>query len=163
MPPGFSILVTGASSGIGNYLTRSLSALGHHVYATARVQTDLDELGRIANVTPIQLDVREPRQIRDAVAVVTEAGRGLYALVNNAGVGGLGFLSTFDDVAMRDLFEVNVFGPHRTTNAFLPLLLSAGGRVVNIGSQGGTLTGKIFGAYCNDQACARSLYGRVER
>jgi NAD(P)-dependent dehydrogenase (short-subunit alcohol dehydrogenase family) len=67
--------------------------------------------------------------------------------VNNAGIGNLGFLHTFDESEMLEIFDVNVFGPHRISNAFGELLIASQGRVVNIGSQGGTLSKKLFGPY----------------
>jgi len=143
-----SILVTGASSGIGRHLVETLAGLGHRVHATARKSSDLAALGRIESVNPIALDVRDPAQVEAARDAIQLEGRGLHGLVNNAGVGGLGPLPSFSDEDLRDQFDVNVFGPHRVTNAFLPLLVERGGRVVNIGSQGGMLTGRYYGAYC---------------
>jgi len=147
MKPDQPILITGASSGIGNHLARTLSAQGVTVFATARKPADLAELGRLAHVIPLQMDVRDPEQIQAAVRLVQEAGRGLYGLVNNAGVGELGFLTTWDDHDLYDIFDVNVFGVHRVTNAFLDLLLESHGRIVNIGSQGGMITKKYYGPY----------------
>jgi len=141
------ILVTGASSGIGRHLAEALSSDGHLVYGTVRSDTDLASLGEIENVVPLKLDVRKPETIRQAVETVERSGKGLYGLVNNAGIGGLGGFSTFTDQDMTEVFDVNVFGPHRVTTAFLPLLLESRGRVVNIGSMGGQITGKYFGPY----------------
>jgi len=141
------ILVTGASSGIGNHLARYLAARGHTVYATARKASDLAELEKVENVIPVDLDVRNPGQIRDAFDLVVREGRGLYGLVNNAGVGELGMLSTWTDEEMFDIFDVNVFGPHRMTNAFVRLLIESKGRIVNVGSQGGIISKKYYGPY----------------
>lgn len=141
------ILVTGASSGIGNHIARYLAERGQRVYAAARKDADLAALGEIENVTPLKVDVRNPEQIQAALEEVTRRGTGLYGLVNNAGIGGLGLLSTWTDAEMGDIFDVNVFGPHRMTNAFLPLLVESGGRIVNIGSQGGMITSKYYGPY----------------
>lgn len=141
------ILVTGASSGIGHALTRHLAAQGHTVYATARKDADLAALGGIDNVVPIRLDVRDTQQVRAVREAIDVRGTGLYGLVNNAGIGPLGLLSTWIDDELRDLFDVNVFGVHRMTNACLDLLLDAGGRIVNIGSQGGMITKKYYGPY----------------
>ena len=140
------ILVTGASTGIGNHLVKYLAARGHLVYGTARKE-DLAELDKIENVVPILLDVRNAEQIREAVNFIADRGTGLYGLVNNAGLGELGILSTWTDEELFNIFDVNVFGPHRMTNAFLPLLLESKGRIVNIGSQGGVITYKYFGPY----------------
>lgn len=141
------ILVTGAGSGIGNYLVKYLAARGHIVYGAARREDDLLELGKIDNVVPVRLDVRDFRQVREAEILVREQGTGLYGLVNNAGLGELGMLSTWTEDELANIFDVNVFGPFRMTNAFLNLLLESEGRIVNIGSQGGVITYKYYGPY----------------
>jgi short-subunit dehydrogenase len=141
------VLVTGASCGIGNCLARNLAARGSTVYATARTEVDLAKLSQIENVIPVRLDVRSAEQVQEAVRLVSSRGTGLYGLVNNAGVGGLGPFSTWTDAELFDLFNVNVFGVHRVTNAFCGLLLETKGRIVNIGSQGGMITKKYFGPY----------------
>ena len=141
------ILVTGASSGIGNHLTRAFARRGHRVYATVRKERDITALQEINNVIPLLMDVRDSVQIQAVLKQVTEAGFGLYGLVNNAGVGELGLLDTWTDEEMFDIFNVNVFGPHRMTNAFVRLLIESKGRIVNIGSQGGMITSKYYGPY----------------
>lgn len=147
MNPSRPILVTGASTGIGRHLVEYLAVRGHTIYATARKDTDLAALSEIENVIPLRLDVRNAGEIRDAVDIVTEHGTGLYGLVNNAGIGELGLLATWTDEEVFNIFDVDVIGPHRVTNAFLPLLLESKGRIVNIGSQGGVITYKYYGPY----------------
>ena len=141
------ILVTGASSGIGAHLAQTLAQRGHLVYATARKPADLARLGQVENIIPLRMDVCDSAQVQEALATVQGAGRGLYGLVNNAGAGQLGPLSAWTDEEIRQIFEVNVFGPHRVTNAFVRLLIEARGRIVNIGSQGGMITSKYYGPY----------------
>jgi NAD(P)-dependent dehydrogenase (short-subunit alcohol dehydrogenase family) len=145
--PNHPILVTGASTGIGNHLVKYLAARGHIVYGTARKEDDLAALGTIENVVPIRLDVRNAEEIREAVNLVAGRGTGLYGLVNNAGLGELGMLPFWTNEDVLNIFNVNVFGPYRMTNAFLPLLLESKGRIVNIGSQGGVITSKYYGPY----------------
>lgn len=142
-----AVLVTGASSGIGLAVARHLAGLGHRVYAGARKPDDLAALAEIANVLPLRLDVRSADEVAAAVQLVAAQGMGLYGLVNNAGVGELGPLLGWTDAQLQRLFDINVFGPHRLTNAFMPLLLASRGRVVNIGSQGGSITSRFFGPY----------------
>lgn len=142
-----TLLVTGASSGIGRAVVEALSAGGHTVWATVRRDADEQALSGLAGVNPLRLDVRDPDAVRAGVARVREAGAGLDGLVNNAGIGPMGPFSTFTDDEIRDVFEINVFGVHRMTNACLPMLLESGGRVVTIGSQGGMITQKYFGPY----------------
>ena len=141
------ILVTGASTGIGAHLTRYLAERGHSVFATARKEEDLENLAKIENVSPIRLDVCDPEQIRAANRFIANTGSGLYGLVNNAGIGGLGMFNTWTDEELLEIFDVNVFGPHRMTNGFVRLLIESQGRIVNIGSQGGMITSKYFGPY----------------
>ncbi len=142
-----SVLVTGASSGIGNATATYLAERGCLVYGTVRNEKAAAELRAIPNIVPLMCDVTKPDQIREAVEYVTGAGRGLYGLVNNAGLGELGMISTWTDEELFRMFDVNVFGPFRMTNAFLPLLLAAKGRIVNIGSQGGMLSKNYYGPY----------------
>jgi len=142
-----AVLVTGASSGIGNCVARYLAERGCLVYGTVRNDRAAGELRKIDDVVPLRCDVTKHAEIAAAVRTVTSAGHGLYGLVNNAGLGDLGMLSTWTDEEMRRIFDVNVFGPHRMTNAFLPLLLASKGRIVNIGSQGGMLAKKYYGPY----------------
>ncbi|MDD5646129.1 MAG: SDR family oxidoreductase [Candidatus Bipolaricaulis sp.] len=141
------VLVTGASSGIGHCVARSLADQGCLVYGTVRNDGDEARLREIDNVVPLRCDVTKPDEIADAVRVVMGAGRGLYGLVNNAGLGELGMLATWTDEELLRIFAVNVFGPFRMTNAFLPLLLESKGRIVNIGSQGGMLSKHYYGPY----------------
>jgi NAD(P)-dependent dehydrogenase (short-subunit alcohol dehydrogenase family) len=143
---GRSVLVTGTSSGIGEDVTGHLSARGFHVYATVRRLEDFRFTGA-PDVEPLVLDVRDPSAVAAAREAVGSRGRGLYGLVNNAGVGGLGPLAAWTCDEMREIFETNVFGMHRMTSAFLDLLIGSQGRIVNIGSQGGIITGRYYGPY----------------
>lgn len=142
-----AVLVTGASSGIGRKITERLAADGYFVYAGARKDEDLRELDAIENVDSIRLDVTKPEDIAAAVQAVRSAGRGLHGLVNNAGVAVVGPLT---EAKMQDLdwmFDVNVYGPVRVTQAFAPLILESGGRITTISSIAGILSSPTFGAY----------------
>jgi len=132
-----AILVTGASSGIGRNIVEHLSAEGYFIYATARKDADLAALAKLKNVQPIRLDVTKPEEIAAAVEVVRKAGRGLYGLVNNAGVG-TGFPVLEGNDAEFDLcMQVNVYGTYHVTKAFAPMVVSEKGRIVNMGSIAG--------------------------
>ena len=146
-PKAGPILVTGASSGIGNCTVRHLADQGHTVFGTVRKAKDADALRRIPNVTPVLVDVTKPEQVEAGLEEVKRFGAGLYGLVNNAGIGELGMLSSWSDEDIQRIFDVNVFGPHRMTNAFLSLLVASKGRVVNVGSRGGMLSKAYFGPY----------------
>ncbi len=140
------VLVTGAGSGIGLAIVRALLEAGQAVIAGARRPAHLHMLQDLG-ATALALDVRDPAQVLAAAAAVDAAGQGLLGLVHNAGVGGIGLLPSWSDRDVHDLFDTNVFGPHRLTRALLPALLAARGRVVCIGSQGGSITAPFMGPY----------------
>ena len=136
-----AVLVTGASSGIGRKITEHLAAQGHLVYATARKEEDLKALGAIKNVQPLRLDVTQPADIAAAVEAVTKAGRGLYGLVNNAGVATFGTIASMRMEEFDLSMKVNVYGPVMMIKAFTPLIVAEKGRIVNIGSPSGITDG----------------------
>ena len=142
-----AVLVTGASSGIGLKITEVLSASGTFVYAGARKQADLERLDAMDNVQAVRLDVTVQEEIDAAVDTIEAAGRGLYGVVNNAGVANIGAMIEVEESALEFVFDVNVFGPYRITKAFAPMLIESKGRVVNISSISGILSGRLFGVY----------------
>ena len=142
-----TILVTGASTGIGRKITEVLAARGYFVYAGARKQKDLDELNNIENVQSIRLDVTVQEDIEAAVETVRNAGRGLYGVVNNAGVAILGPIIEVDVEELEWVFDVNVFGVYRVTQAFAPLIIKERGRIIMMGSISGFLSGPFLGHY----------------
>jgi len=147
-----SIMVTGASTGIGRHLAESLAEAGYHVYAGARKDVDLAELGAIENITAVRLDVTKQDQVDAAVAMITEKGTGLYGLVNNAGVGGGGEVVTTPVKDQSFVYAVNVEGVYRTTKAFAPLVIESKGRIVTTGSIAGTLASfPGFSAYAGSK------------
>jgi NAD(P)-dependent dehydrogenase (short-subunit alcohol dehydrogenase family) len=153
-PPAFaadiqkSILVTGASTGIGRNLAETLAENGYHVYAGARKDKDLAALNAIENVTAVQLDVTNQDQIDAAVAMIREKDTGLYALVNNAGVGGGGQVVDTPIEDQTFVYAVNVEGVYRTSKSFAPLVIESKGRIITTGSIAGTISGfPGFSAY----------------
>lgn len=145
--PQKAVLVTGASSGIGRRIAETLAAQGHFVYATARKAEDLAELAKIKNVQPVKLDVTVPADIAAAVDAVRKGGRGLHGIVNNAGIAIIAPLINVEEKELMSLFDVNVFGPYRITKAFAPMIIESKGRIVNISSISGILSGPFFGPY----------------
>ena len=143
-----AVLVTGASSGIGRKTTELLAARGFFVYAGARKQEDLDALAKLEHVQPLRLDVTEQAEIDAAVATVKAAGRGLWGVVNNAGIGVFGPLIELREEELAQQLDVNVFGPWRVTKAFAPLLIESRGRVATTGSISGIVCWPMGGAYC---------------
>jgi len=142
-----AILVTGASSGIGRNIAESLAANGYLVYAGARKQTDLDALNEIPNVQSVRLDVTKQDEIDAAVRTVQSGGKGLYGLVNNAGVLTLGPITEIDEDELAWIFDVNLFGVYRVTKAFAPLIIESKGRIINISSIAGILSGRFWAPY----------------
>jgi NAD(P)-dependent dehydrogenase (short-subunit alcohol dehydrogenase family) len=137
-----AVLVTGASSGIGLKITEKLASSGFYVYAGARKAADLERLNAMDNVSSIRLDVTVQEEIDAAVEFVKEQGRGLFGVVNNAGVGSVSSLATGPDSDMDFIFGVNVYGPYRINKAFLPLLDESDGRTTTIGSVAGFIARK---------------------
>ncbi len=142
-----AVLVTGASSGIGKRTTELLASKGYFVYAGARKQKDLDALNAMKNVEAVRLDVTVQEDIDNAVKQISKGGRGLYGVVNNAGVAIVAPLVEVKEQDLDFLFNVNIYGPYRITKAFFPLLMESKGRVVNISSISGVLSGPLLGPY----------------
>ena len=142
-----AILVTGASTGIGRNLAETLAAEGYFVYAGARKQADLDALSAIENSHGIRLDVTIQEEIDAAVEMIRGEGRGLYGLVNNAGVVVFGPMIEVDENDTQFQMDVNLFGPYRVTKAFSPLIIECRGRITTTGSISGILSGAFIGPY----------------
>jgi NAD(P)-dependent dehydrogenase (short-subunit alcohol dehydrogenase family) len=145
-----NVLITGASSGIGAATARRLDADGMRVFAAVEHEQDgaAALAGASDRLTRIVLDVTDDRSIQAAIAAVrAQAPDGLDGLVNNAGVGFPGPLEMLPLSALRRQFEVNVVGQVAVSQAALPLLRRAAGRLVFVGSVGGLLASQFAGAY----------------
>ena len=136
-----AVLITGASTGIGRNMAETLAAEGYVVYAGARKEADLAELDALENVKGVRLDVTSQADVDAAVKFVQREGRGLYALVNNAGVGTQGAVADLTDAEIDFVFDVNVKGVARVTRAFIPLIAESKGRIVTTGSIAGFRAG----------------------
>lgn len=132
-----AVLVTGSSSGIGLKITERLSANGFYVYAGARKAADLERLDAMDNVSSVRLDVTVQDEIDAAVRFVRDQERGLYGVVNNAGVSAFSPLTSGPESDMDFVFNVNVYGPYRINKAFMPLLDESNGHTTTIGSIAG--------------------------
>lgn len=142
-----AVLVTGASSGLGRAMTEMMASRGYFVYAGARKDKDMKELNAIKNVQAVRLDVTKLEEIDAAVKTISDAGRGLYGLVNNAGVVVLMPLNETDEEDFHFQMNVNLYGPYRVTRAFAPLIIESKGRISTIGSIAGTLSSATWGPY----------------
>lgn len=147
-----TILITGASAGIGRATAIRLAAGGHYVIATGRNVSALEQIKRSAKgkVDTLVLDVTSQGSV-DAAAreVGVLAGpNGLDVLINNAGYALAGPLETVSDAELKAQFETNVFGPMRMIRAFLPGMRERRrGRIINISSVVGRLALPFFGPY----------------
>jgi NAD(P)-dependent dehydrogenase (short-subunit alcohol dehydrogenase family) len=148
---GRSALITGASTGIGRATAVHLARNGWRIYAGVRREADGASLQSEAGpaVVPILLDVTDGDQVRSAAAEITEAvgTGGLQGLVNNAGISVSGPVEFTTLADWRLQFEVNLFGPVAVTQALLPALRSARGRIVNVGSIAGRNALPFLGPY----------------
>ena len=142
-----AVLITGASSGLGRVMAETLAANGYFVYAGARKDKDLEELSAIDNIQGVRLDVNKQDQIDAAVQTISDAGRGLYGLVNNAGVVVVQPLIEIEEEDFDFQMNVNIYGPYRVTRAFAPLIIESKGRISIIGSISGTLSSATWGPY----------------
>jgi NAD(P)-dependent dehydrogenase (short-subunit alcohol dehydrogenase family) len=166
-PAQKAVLITGASTGIGRSMAELMASKGHFVYAGARKDKDMEELNAIENIQAVRLDVTDQEQIDAAVKTITEAGRGLYGLINNAGVGVLYPLIEVPEGEFDFQMDVNLYGPYRVTKAFAPLIIESKGRISTTGSISGILSGPMFGVYSMSkhgmEAFTDSLAREMER
>jgi len=129
-----AILVTGANSGIGLYTARRLLSNGFFVYAGIRNSERFGVFHKVENSEVIKLDVTSQDDIDAAAEYIGLQGRGLYGVVNNAGIQRFSKMNTIEDKELYEIFETNVFGPIRMNKALAPLLIASKGRTVAIGS-----------------------------
>lgn len=146
-----AVVITGASTGIGAACALHLDRLGFAVFAGVRKSEDGLALQTSGSdrLVPVELDVTDLTTIRRAQAVVSEAtkDRGLFGLINNAGIAVVGPLEAVPISDFRQQLEVNVIGQVAVTQAFLPLVRQARGRIINMGSIAGLSTMPLMGPY----------------
>jgi NAD(P)-dependent dehydrogenase (short-subunit alcohol dehydrogenase family) len=149
-----TVLVTGSGTGLGLETALYLAGRGFRVYATLRDGHRRSGVLKAAaargvELEVLELDLTDAASIDAAVATVVRDSGGIYALVNNGGIGLRGCLEDVTDEELRAVFEANVFGTLAVTRAVLPHMRAAGcGRVVTITSVGGRISSFGVGAYC---------------
>lgn len=145
-----SVLVTGASKGIGEATALRLAGAGWRVFAGVRREADGEALQQRGGeaVVPVLLDVTDSEQIAAAAEVIREATGGvLHGVVNNAGMAVAGPLEFLPPESLRRQFDVNVVGQVAVTQAVLPMIRAARGRIVMIGSIAGRSALPFVGPY----------------
>lgn len=159
--PSKSVLITGASTGIGEACAYFLNNLGYTVFATVRRDSDAEKLleKSESKIIPIMLDVTSSTSIKDSAKIILEhvEDHGLYGLVNNAGIAVVGPLELIQEHDLRQQFDVNFFGLFEVTQAFLPLLRKAKGRIINISSISGLISYPLGGPYCASKFAVEAL------
>ncbi len=143
-----TVLITGASSGIGKAAARLFAANGWNVAATMRTPAKELELGLLPNVRLYALDVTDADSIEAAVAAVVRDFGALDVIVNNAGYGVDGVFEAMTDDIINKQFDTNVLGLMRCTRAAIPVMRQQGkGVIVQIASVGGRVTFPLYSIY----------------
>jgi NAD(P)-dependent dehydrogenase (short-subunit alcohol dehydrogenase family) len=162
-----TVVVTGASTGIGEATALHLDALGFDVFAGVRKPSDAERLDASGSerLRALSLDVTNPASLEAATSTVAESagGRGLAGLVNNAGIAVSGPLEFLPLDEIRRQLEVNVVGQVAVTQGFLPLLREARGRIVNIGSIGGRIALPLLGPYAASKFAMEAITDSLRR
>jgi NAD(P)-dependent dehydrogenase (short-subunit alcohol dehydrogenase family) len=145
------VFITGTSTGIGAASALLLAEKGFRVFAGVRNDADGDALVARSSgeLTPVPIEITDEASISAAVETVEGAvgERGLFALVNNAGIVKPAPLELQPMADFRRQLEVNLIGQVAVTQAFLPLIRRGKGRIVNVGSIGGRVVLPLHGAY----------------
>lgn len=157
-----TVLITGASAGIGRATAMRLAGRGHHVIASGRNVAALETLKRTAKgrVDTVTLDVRSDESVTACQRTVNEllGQTPLDVLINNAGYAVAGPLESVSDDDLKAQFETNVFGPMRMIRAFLPAMRERRqGRIINISSVVGRLALPFFGPYNSTKHALEAL------
>ena len=155
-----AVVVTGASTGIGEATALHLTALGFRVFAGVRRPEDAQRLSE-AGVEPLTIDIVDPPSIESAARELGEAP--LAGLVNNAGVAVAGPLEFLPVDEFRRQLDVNVVGHVAVTQAFMPALRRGKGRVVNIGSIGGRVALPLLGPYAASKFAMEAITDSLRR
>lgn len=158
---GKTVLVTGASAGIGEAIAKAFSAAGSRVIICARRLDRLEELKRQldGDVLPLQLNVRDRDQVNKAITDLPEAWQAIDILVNNAGLSrGLGGIDEVNPDGWEDMIDTNVKGLLYITRAVLPGMKKRDhGHIINIGSIAGHEVYPGGNVYCASKHAVDAL------
>jgi NAD(P)-dependent dehydrogenase (short-subunit alcohol dehydrogenase family) len=155
-----SILITGASSGIGRSIAVFLAQTGHQVFAGVRKQEDGAKLkAEESSITPVIIDVTKPDTIKtcfEEIGKLRLSDRP-FSLVNNAGIALAGPVEALKVSELRRQFEVNFFGLVEATQVFLPMIRETRGRIFNVSSIGGRVSSPFLSAYSASKFAVEAL------
>lgn len=154
-----SILITGASTGIGLATARALKARGWRVLVTARKPADIDRLSTQEKLEALPLELTDESCIAACAEEVLRRTDGkLTALYNNAAYGVVGAMEDISAAVLRRHFEANVIGTHELTRRIIPAMRKAGeGRIVLCSSVLGFVSGPYRGAYCSTKYAIEAM------
>jgi NAD(P)-dependent dehydrogenase (short-subunit alcohol dehydrogenase family) len=164
-----SVVVTGASSGLGKAAAIHLSELGYRVFAGVRTEASAAELFGVSpsrgELIPVMFDVTDADSIARVGDRVEQrcADTGLWAVVNNAGMCISAPLESVRMDLMRTQLETNVIGTLAVSQRFLPLLRASGGRIVNVSSGVGNIALPYLGLYSAAQFAKEGLSDSLRR
>jgi NAD(P)-dependent dehydrogenase (short-subunit alcohol dehydrogenase family) len=164
-----SVVITGASSGLGQAAAIRLSGLGYRVYAGVRSEASAVELSTMCpsseDLIPVMIDVTDSASIARVVERVEhDCGRtGLWAVINNAGVSISAPMECIPIDVVRAELETNVVGAIAVLQRFLPLLRASGGRIVNVSSGIGSVAPPYLGVYAASQFAKEGLSDALRR
>jgi len=160
-----TILITGASTGIGRYVAEYFAGQNHRVYAGARKNEDIVSLSNIPNITGLKLDVTKKDDINYVKSVIENDIGSLDVLINNAGIIGWGAVIDRDLDYFRKIFEVNLFGIIYITKVLYPLLKVSVNHpiIINVSSQGGSYTFPYWTPYSMTKYALESFTDGLRR
>lgn len=143
-----TVLITGASSGIGRETAKIFQSKGWNVAATMRTPSKEKFLTTVENVLLLELDVTKPETIQQAIDETIKKFGEIDVVINNAGYGATGPFEQTTEDHIRKQFDTNVFGPMRLIQTVLPHFREKkGGTIVNISSMGGRITFPLYSLY----------------
>jgi NAD(P)-dependent dehydrogenase (short-subunit alcohol dehydrogenase family) len=150
--------ITGCSTGFGLELARQTIERGYRTVMTARDPSRLEGYGATDKVLVLKLDVTQPDQVAAAIQAAQARFGGIDVLVNNAGIGYFAAVEEGEVAEVRKMFEVNVFGLSRMTQAVLPgMRKRRSGCIVNVSSLGGIRGMPALGQYCATKFAVEGL------
>ncbi|RYZ64144.1 MAG: SDR family NAD(P)-dependent oxidoreductase, partial [Proteobacteria bacterium] len=161
-----SVLITGASTGIGLAAAFELVQKGHEVFAGVRNEAASAAVRALdQRIVPVIIDVTKPDTIHEAYKAVElmRTREFPFSLVNNAGIAVSGPIEALSMNELRKQFDVNVFGLVETTQVFLPMIREKRGRIVNISSVNGFLVPPFLGAYSASKFAVEAISDALRR